>query len=129
MYKSSMAATESPPLTERLVPKESREYVSLTYALVLLWGLGDIFSTYFAYAIVGGNAGEANPWMGLLLTYNPILVAVVKGAVVLYVGIILIEYEDLVKTAPGWRIWLVTLVVGGILVVVNNLTVGLIAVL
>lgn len=122
-----MATTEVPTLTERLVPEDSREYVSLIYALVLLWGLGDIFSTYFAYATVGAGAGEVNPWMDVLLAYNPVLVAVVKGAVVLYVGIILLEYRDIVQTVPGWRVWLTTLVVAGILVVVNNLAVGIIA--
>jgi hypothetical protein len=122
-----MVVTEGPTVRERLFPEGSKEYVSLTYAVVLLWGLGDIFSTYFAYAIVGGTAGEANPWMHILLTYNPVLVAVVKGAVVLYVGIILIEYEGLVRKAPGWRVWLTTLVIAGILVVLNNLTVGVLA--
>lgn len=122
-----MATTESPTLVDRVLPEDSREYVSLIYALVLLWGLGDIFSTYFAHALVGPGAGEANPWMHVLLAYNPVLVAVVKGAVVLYVGIVLLEYRDIVQTVPGWRVWLTGLVVAGILVVVNNLAVGVIA--
>lgn len=123
-----MAATESPPLVDQFIPEQSREYVSLVYALVLLWGLGDTFSTYFAHAATGAGAGEVNPWIDVLLAYNPVLVAVVKGAVVLYVGIILLEYRDIVQTVPGSRVWLTTLVVAGILVVVNNLAVGIMAV-
>lgn len=122
-----MTTTESPSLSHRLFPEESVEYVSLIYALVMLWGLGDILSTYFAHAAVGGGAGEVNPWMALLLAYNPVLVALVKGAVVLYVGIVLLEYREFVQDVPGWRLWLSTLVVAGIFVTLNNLTVGLLA--
>jgi hypothetical protein len=123
-----MGTSDLSTLLERVVPEDhSTEYVSLIYALVLLWGLGDVFSTYFAYAATGTNLGETNPWMEILLAYNPVLVAVVKGAVVLYVGIILLEYRDIVQTVPGWRLWLSAMVVLGILVVVNNLSVGIYA--
>ena len=110
---------------ERLLPEESPEYVALVYALVLVWGLGDILSTYFVFAIVETSAFESNPWMMVMLEYNPLLVTVVKGAVVLYVGVILLELDWLVQRAPGWRVWLSGLVVAGILVVVNNLSVGI----
>lgn len=121
-----MGISEPSALLDRLVPDDhSTEYVALIYALVLLWGLGDVFSTYFAYAATGTNLGETNPWMSILLEYNPLLVAVVKAAVVLYVGIILLEYRDIVKTVPGWRLWLSGIVVVGILVVINNLAVGI----
>lgn len=122
-----METTETPSLSRRFISGESVEYVSLIYGLVLIWGLGDVLSTYFAYAAVGTSAGEANPWIAMLLSYNPVLVAILKGAVVLYVGIVLLEYRELVQKAPGWRLWLTGLVVAGILVVVNNLTVGLVA--
>ncbi|MFC7072708.1 DUF5658 family protein [Halovenus rubra] len=105
----------------------SKEYISMVYVLVLLWGLGDVLSTYFAYAAVGTAAGETNPWMALLLSHNPVLIAVVKGAVVLYVGVILLEYRNLVQRTPGWRLWLVGVVVLGVVIVLNNLIVGIIA--
>lgn len=109
-----------------MVPDDhSTEFVGLTYALVLLWGLGDVLSTYFVFAIVGTSEAEKNPWMEILLSWNPVLVAVVKGAVVLYVGVILLEYRELVQRAPGWRIWLSVLVLAGSAVVVNNLLVGI----
>lgn len=116
--------TETASLSDRLVAGHSREYAGLIYALVLLWGLGDVLSTYFASAAVGTSAAEVNPWIAMLLSHNPLLVAVVKGAVVLYVGIILLECREAVQRVPGWRLWLVGLVVAGILVVLNNLTVG-----
>jgi hypothetical protein len=121
-----MGTPELSTLLERLVPEDhSTEYVALVYALVLLWGLGDVFSTYFVFALLGTSTLESNPWMSLLLDYNPVLVAVVKGAVVLYVGVILLEYHTLVQRVPWWRFWLSGMVVVGILVVVNNLAVGI----
>lgn len=119
--------TKRASLVDRFVPNHSQEYVGLVYALVLLWGLGDVLSTYFAYAAVGTSAAEVNPWIAVLLSYNPVLVAVVKGAVVLYVGVILLEYREVVQRAPGWRLWLIGVVVAGILVVLNNLAVGVLA--
>lgn len=122
-----MEVTSKEPFVARLLPDEEPEYVGLVYALVLLWGLGDVLSTYFTFAILGYSGAESNPWMSLLLSYNPVLVAVVKGAVVLYVGVVLLAYRDVVQRVPVWRFWLSTLVVAGILVVVNNLAVGIIA--
>lgn len=121
-----MATTDTPATFDRLLPDESPEYVALVYTLVLLWGLGDVLSTYFAYAAVGTSAAEANPWIAVLLSYNPVLVAVVKGAVVLYVGVVLLEYREIVQRVPGWRLWMSGLVIAGILVVLNNLAVGII---
>ena len=109
---------------DKLFPEESAEYVGLVYALVLVWGLGDVLSTYFVYAIVGGGH-EINPWISVLLAYHPLLVLAVKAAVVLYVGVVLLELEWLVQRVPGWRVWLGGLVVAGVLVVVNNLAVGI----
>lgn len=122
-----MEATEDPSLFDRFVPDAPGEYVGLVYTLVLLWGLGDVLSTYFAYAVVGTSAGETNPWMAVLLSHDPVLIAVVKGAVVLYVGVVLLEYREVVERAPGWRLWLSGVVVLGVLVVLNNLAVGVLA--
>jgi hypothetical protein len=122
-----MEATEDPSLVDRYIPDAPGEYVGLVYALVLLWGLGDVLSTYFAYAALGTSAGETNPWIAVLLSYNPVLIAVVKGAVVLYVGVVLLEYREVVERVPGWRLWLSGVVVLGVLVVLNNLAVGVLA--
>jgi hypothetical protein len=108
-----------------VLPEQEPEYVGLVYALVLVWGLGDVVSTYFAYAAIGTGSVEANPWIGVMLQYNPLLVLAVKAAVVLYTGVVLLEAGKFVRRTPGWRLWLSGLVVAGILVVVNNLLVGI----
>lgn len=118
--------TRDASVSVQFLPEDSTEYVGLIYGLVLLWGLGDVLSTYFAYAATGASVAEANPWMAVLLSYDPVLVAVVKGAVVLYVGVVLLEYRAVVQRVPGWRLWLSGLVVAGILVVLNNLAVGVV---
>jgi len=100
------------------------EYVALVYGVVLVWGLGDVLSTYFAYAAAGGGGMELNPWIALLLSHHPLLVLAVKAAAVLYVGVVLLETRPVVERVPGWRLWLVGLVLAGVLVVVNNLAVG-----
>jgi hypothetical protein len=107
-----------------ILPEQEAEYVGLVYALVLVWGLGDVVSTYFAYAAVGTGTIEVNPWIGVMLEYSPLLVLAVKAAVVLYAGIVLLEAREFVKRTPGWRLWLSGLVVAGTLVVTNNLLVG-----
>jgi len=122
-----METTEETSFVDRLVPDAPGEYVCLVYALVLLWGLGDVLSTYFAYAAVRTSAAETNPWMAMLLSYHPVLIAVVKGAVVLYVGVALLTYRGVVQQVPGWRLWLSGVVVLGVLVVLNNLAVGIAA--
>jgi hypothetical protein len=114
---------------EDVLPEESPEYVGLVYALVLVWGLGDILSTYFAYAVVGTSQAESNYWISVMLAYDPLLVLVVKAAVVLYAGIILLELQYFIQQVPWWRAWLVVLVLGGILAIINNLVVGLIVLL
>lgn len=108
----------------QLLPEQEAEYVGLVYALVLVWGLGDVVSTYFAYAAIGTGSVEANPWIGMLLAYNPLLVLAVKAAVVLYTGVVLLESRAFVKRTPGWRLWLSGLVIAGTLVVANNILVG-----
>lgn len=123
-----MAATDQTQTGwQRVLPAESPEYVGLVYALVLVWGLGDVLSTYFAYATIGTPMAESNPWMAVLLAYHPVSIVVVKAAVVLYAGIVLLACQNTVKQVPWWRFWLSGIVVAGVLVVLNNLAVGLIA--
>jgi len=120
-----MAATErSATGWQRILPADSPEYVGLVYALVLVWGLGDVISTYFAYAVVGTAAAESNPWIAALLAYHPVAVIVLKAAVVLYAGVVLLACRRIVKTVPWWRFWLSSVVVLGVCVVLNNLLVG-----
>ena len=99
-------------------------YVGLVYALVAVWGAGDVLSTYFAVAATNGAGMEANPWMRLMLEIEPLLVLAVKAAVVLYAGVVLLACRSIVESVPGWRVWLYGTVVVGWLVVVNNLAVG-----
>jgi len=120
-----MAANTVSARLRAILPEEEPEYVGLVYALVLVWGLGDVVSTYFAYAAIGTGSVEANPWIGVLLEFNPLLVLVVKAAVVLYTGIVLLEARAVVQRTPGWRLWLSGVVIVGVLVVANNLLVGI----
>lgn len=116
-----MSATETRSLAQFDLPVPS--YTDFVYALVLVWGLGDILSTYLAVSAVG-HGMEANPWMRILLATEPLLVLAVKAAVVLYAGVVLLECRFIVKTVPGWRVWFGGVVVAGWLVVVNNLAIG-----
>lgn len=100
-------------------------YVEFVYALVLVWGLGDVVSTYIAVSAVGGVGMEVNPWMRVLLATEPWLVAVVKGAVVLYAGVVLLECRAVVERVPGWQVWFGAVVAAGWAVVVNNLAVSI----
>jgi hypothetical protein len=125
-----MAATEqSATGWQRVLPEESPEYVGLVYALVLVWGLGDVLSTYFAYATIGTAAAESNPWMEILLAYHPVTVVVVKAAVVLYAGVVLLACQNSVEKVPWWRFWLSSVVLLGVVVVINNLVVGVLTLL
>jgi hypothetical protein len=125
-----MAATEqSATGWQRILPEESAEYVGLVYALVLVWGLGDVLSTYFAYATLGTAAAESNPWMEILLAYHPVAVVVVKAAVVLYAGVVLLACQSTVEEVPWWRFWLSSVVLLGVAVVINNLAVGVVTLL
>jgi len=109
----------------RALPEQSPEYVGLIYGLVLIWGLGDVVSTYFAYAALGDASAESNPWIAELLAHDPFLVLALKAAVVLYAGVVLLECRGLVERVPGWRLWLSAIVAGGVLVVLGNLAVGI----
>lgn len=105
----------------------AREYVVLVYAVVLIWGVGDLLSTYYAYAATGSSAGELNPFVAAMLSANPLLFAVVKAAVILWVGVVLLVFRASVEDLPRWRLWFVGIVGGGIITVLNNLAVGLAA--
>jgi hypothetical protein len=125
-----MATTEQTATGwQRVLPEESPEYVGLVYALVLVWGLGDVLSTYFAYATVGTVAAESNPWIEVLLAYHPVAVVLVKAAVVLYAGVVLLACQNSVEKVPWWRFWLSSVVLLGVLVVINNLAVGVLTLL
>jgi hypothetical protein len=102
-------------------------YAGFVYALVAVWGLGDVVSTYVAVAAVGDAAVEANPWIRLLLETEPLLVAALKGAVVLYAGVVLLACRPVVERVPGWRLWFGGVVTAGWLVVVTNLAVAVAA--
>lgn len=102
-------------------------YVPLVYALVLVWGLGDISSTYFVVAATGTTVGEVNPLIRLMLDTEPLLVLALKAGVVLYAGVVLLACRDVVSRVPGWRVWFGGLVAAGVLVVCNNAIVGLAA--
>jgi hypothetical protein len=102
-------------------------YVELVYALVLVWGAGDVLSTYAAVSASGGAGMEANPWIALLLHTEPVLVAVLKGAVVLYAGVVLLACRPVVERVPGWRAWFLGIVGAGWFVVVTNLAVAFVA--
>ena len=106
---------------------EKPGYVELVFSLVLVWGFGDALSTLFAARFVGHHL-EVNPWVRFLLAHEPLFVLALKMAVVLYVGVVLLECRDVVERVPWWRTWLLGVVAAGVLVVLNNVYVGLVAV-
>jgi hypothetical protein len=53
------------------------------------------------------------------------VVAVLKGAVVLYAGVVLLACRPVVERVPGWRVGFRALVGTGWFVVVTNLAVAL----
>ena len=102
-------------------------YVELVVSLVIVWGFGDAASTLVAAAFAGPSV-EANPWIRLLLTQEPLLVVALKAAVVLYAGVILLECRSVVERVPGWRAWFLSVIGLGTLVVLGNVYVGLVAI-
>jgi len=102
-------------------------YVELVVSLVIIWGFGDAASTLVAAAFAGPSV-EANPWIRLLLTQEPLLVVALKAAVVLYAGVILLECRSVVERVPGWRAWFLGVIGLGTLVVLGNVYVGLVAI-
>jgi len=112
-------------LADAEIRLERPGYVELVFSLVLVWGFGDAVSTLFAAQHAGAQA-EVNPWIRTLLEAEPLLVLALKMAVVLYIGIILLECRPLIERVPYWRGWLLAMVVLGVVVVVNNTAVGLV---
>ena len=102
-------------------------YVELVVSLVVIWGFGDAASTLVAAAFAGPSL-EANPWIRLLLTQEPLLVVALKAAVVLYAGVVLLECRSVVERVPGWRAWFLGVIGLGTLVVLGNVYVGLVAI-
>jgi hypothetical protein len=123
----SEAETLSDALDLSEIRFEKPGYVELVLSLVIIWGFGDAVSTLVAAAHAGA-AMEANPWIRLLLTHEPLLVVALKAAVVLYAGIVLLECRVVVERVPGWRAWFLSLIGLGTAVVLTNLYVGLAAV-
>ena len=101
---------------------ESPGYVELVFSLIIVWGFADTLSTVVAMTAAGSAASEVNPWIRTLLIHEPLLVIVLKGAVALYVGVVLVACRDVVETVPGWRAWFLTLIAAGTVVVAQNLT-------
>lgn len=100
-------------------------YVEFVYALVLVWGFGDTVSTYIALAATNSLELEANPWIRSVLSIDPLFFAVLKAAVVLYAGVVLLECQPVVERVPGWRLWFLAVVVMGQVVVASNLAVAI----
>lgn len=116
-------STANPPRRFRRLP----EYPAFVYALVLVWGLGDVVSTFFAVSVTGSTANELNPLVRAMLEVEPLLLLALKAGVVLYAGVVLLECRDIVERVPGWRAWFASVVGAGTLVVLNNTAVGLAA--
>lgn len=103
-------------------------YTWFVAALVVVWGVGDAASTLVALELTGSVQLEANPLVRLLLTENPLLVPVFKGAVVAVAGGLLLHCRDHIETVPGWRLWFVSILALGSIIVLTNLYVGLVTV-
>jgi hypothetical protein len=106
---------------------EKPGYVELVFSLVVAWGFGDTVSTLVAASFTGDVGIEANPWIRVLLVHEPLLVVLLKSAVVLYAGVVLLACRPVVERVPLWRAWLGGLVGVGALVALVNVVVGLLA--
>ncbi|MFB6184597.1 MAG: DUF5658 family protein [Haloarculaceae archaeon] len=106
-------------------PLSKPSYVELVYGIVFVWGFGDAVSTILALALTGTHTLEVNPWMRLLLASHPLVLVAVKFAVVLYVGIVLLELRSFVEDVPGWRAWMLGLLLLGVGAVLSNAWAGL----
>lgn len=107
---------------------EPPSYVELVFSLVLVWGFADGLSTLVALSFTGTAALEYNPWIRQLLVHAPLTVLVLKSAVALYVGVVLLELRDFVERTPGWRPWLTGVVALGALTSLGNVYVAMAAV-
>ncbi|PSP86242.1 hypothetical protein BRC83_00815 [Halobacteriales archaeon QS_1_68_17] len=107
------------------VPVERPSYVELVFALVVVWGFCDAVSTLVALTATGTPGLEANPLIRVLLATEPLLLIGLKGAVMAYVGVVLLGCRPLVERVPAYRGWLFGMLGFGIAVVLSNLTVGL----
>jgi len=115
--------TRSRSLVSRLI---SPSYDALVFALVFVWGSGDLLSTLVAASFAGVGA-EANPLVRTLLVTAPLLLIVLKMAVVLYVALILLACRSLVEQVPLWRPWLAAVVGVGTFVVLTNVSVAVLS--
>jgi hypothetical protein len=102
-------------------------YREFVVAMVLVWGVGDVLSTFWAMTLTGGVGLEANPLVRSLLAAEPLLLLGLKAAVVLYAGVVLLEGRALIERVPGWRLWFTSLILAGTAVVLGNLATGLLA--
>jgi hypothetical protein len=103
------------------------DYVPLVYALVLVWGFGDVLSTFLAAWATGPAGHELNPLVASMLAVEPLLVVALKAGVVLLAGTLLLAYRDVVVSVPGWWAWFGAVILAGSLVVANNTVVALVA--
>lgn len=99
------------------------DYTDLVFATVFVWGTGDLLSSLLAFYVTGIHM-EANPLIRILLARNPLYVIVLKSAVALAVGIVLLKQRHAIERIPLSNVWLGTLIGIGIGVVALNLTVA-----
>ena len=118
-----MSPSSPRTLTARL---RRPDYVELVFGIVLVWGTGDLLSTFAALYFTGVRA-EANPLVRALLAHDPLLVVALKGGVMLVVGLTLFRYQSPVEQLPRWRLLLGGLLGVGAGVVTRNLYVALAA--
>lgn len=118
-----MATRSQHPLVTRL---HEPAYAELVLGVVFVWGTGDLLSTLVAVHFVG-IGGEANPLIRTLLANEPLLVVAVKSAVALFVGLVLLRFQSVVKSVPRWRLCLAAIIGLGTGIVAMNLAVAYLA--
>jgi len=117
----------TPTRSQSLIARATRlDYVDLVFALVFVWGAGDLLSTLVAVNFVGIGA-EQNPLVRSLLAISPLLLIALKMGVVLSVALVLLAYRSLVERVPLWRPWLTAIVGVGAFVVVSNVSVAVLS--
>jgi hypothetical protein len=122
---ASRNAPSTPSLSLPSVRAEPTSYYELVAAVVVVWGFGDAVSTLVALVVTGQPAFEVNPFIRVLLLYDPYLLIALKAVVVLVVGLALVEYREIIEATPYWRPWLYGTLGLGLFIVAGNLYVGL----
>lgn len=110
-------------ISQQLPFDGSREFEKYAIGLILAWGVGDTLSTLIT-AHIHSPAMEGNPLIKAILLTSPLLAVALKLLVALIAAALLLHGEETIRSVPGWRPWILSMIGLGVLVTVSNLLVA-----